>query len=297
MAQRFASLLVAFLVYLTVPSFADEAQRKVEIEAAWAAAEKTMIKGPSDVALLDQATLHLPSEMAFIPKPEAAGLMKVWGNSESPTLAGLVISMRSGDGWVMSVNHIAEGYVKDDDAKSWDIDALLQSLKDGNEQQNEERIKMGIPALDIVGWIEKPVYDAVTHRLVWSIKGVDRGAAPGTDATVNYNTYALGRDGYLEVNLMTNAATVEAQKPAARKVLAAIDYKAGKRYEDFVAGTDHIAEYGLMALIGGIAAKKLGLLALGGLFLAKFAKIILIAMAAFGASIFKFFRRKPAGDA
>jgi uncharacterized membrane-anchored protein len=297
MMQRIVTVLLALLVAFIAPSFADEAQRKTEREAAWAAAEKTMIKGPSDVALLDQATLHIPSEMAFIPKPEAAGLMKVWGNSDSPTLTGLIVSTRDGDGWVMSVDHIADGYVKDDDAKNWDIDALLQSLKDGNDQQNEERIKMGIPALDIAGWIEKPAYDAVKRRLVWSIKAVDRGAAPDADATVNYNTYALGRDGYLEVNLMTRASTVEAEKPAARKVLAAIDYKAGKRYEDFVAGSDHIAEYGLMALIGGIAAKKLGLLALGGLFLAKFAKIILIAMAAFGASIFKFFRRKPAGDA
>ena len=67
----------------------------------------------------------------------------------------------------------------------------------------------------------------------------------------------------------------------------------GKRYEDFNATTDHIAEYGLAALIGGIAVKKLGLFALAAGFVLKFAKLILIGVAAFGASVMRFFRRKP----
>ena len=46
---------------------------------------------------------------------------------------------------------------------------------------------------------------------------------------------------------------------AGHELLADLDYNSGKRYEDFNASTDHIAEYGLAALIGGIAAKKLGL--------------------------------------
>jgi uncharacterized membrane-anchored protein len=68
-------------------------------------------------------------------------------------------------------------------------------------------------------------------------------------------------------------------------------YNPGKRYEDFVASTDHVAEYGIAALVAGVAAKKLGLLAVIGVFFAKFAKIILIGAAALGGAVVKLFRR------
>ena len=29
---------------------------------------------------------------------------------------------------------------------------------------------MGVPALDILGWVEPPNYNISNHRLVWSIK-------------------------------------------------------------------------------------------------------------------------------
>jgi len=42
---------------------------------------------------------------------------------------------------------------------------------------------MGVPALDILGWVEPPNYNISNHRLVWSIKkAADRGAAPNIPA-------------------------------------------------------------------------------------------------------------------
>lgn len=46
-----------------------------------------------------------------------------------------------------------------------------------------------------------------------------------------------------------------------------------------------MAAYGLAALVAGVAAKKLGLLAMGGIFIAKFFKLIVVALVAFGAAI------------
>lgn len=279
-------LCLAALVWSPL-AFAEEQQPSAS-EIAWQTAIKAATNGPSDMPLGDQAILHIPQAMAFVPKAEAATLMKIWGNSTGDEFYGLVVPRNNDEYWVMTIDHTAEGYVKDDDAKSWSADDLLQSLKNGTEEQNKERVKMGIPALDIVGWIEKPNYDASSHRLIWSLKAVDDGAAADAAATVNYNTYALGRDGYFQINLLTSDATIEKEKPHARKVLAALEYKPGKRYEDFNESTDHIAEYGLAALIGGVAAKKLGLLAVIGLFLAKFAKVILIGGAVIGGSVVKF---------
>jgi uncharacterized membrane-anchored protein len=291
--SKFSAILAAIFLLaglMARDALAEEAQ-PTPAQLAWQAAGKVATRGPADVALGDQATLHLPRGMDFIPKAEATTLMKLWGNSVGARFMGLVISQDEKQNWVITVDHTADGYVKDEDAKNWNADDLLQSIKEGTAQQNEERAKQGIPALDIVGWIEPPSYDATSHRLVWSMLAKDRGAAAGAPSTVNYNTYALGRDGYFEMNLLTSDDTIGKDKSAAHDVLAALEYKPGKRYEDFNASTDHIAEYGLAALIGGVVANKLGLFALAGLFIAKFIKIILVGLAVAGGAVAKFFRR------
>ena len=285
--QRAAVLLFLCFTLIAPALAADEAASR----AAWDAAAKASVNGPTDVPFDDQAVLGLPSGMAYIPVREATALMKLWGNSVGSQFRGLIVSRKDTEQWVISIDQTADGYVKDDEARDWNADELLQSLKDGTEAQNPERMKAGLPALDVVGWVEPPNYDAANHRLVWSLKAVHRDAAADAEATVNYNTYALGRDGYYEINLMTGANTVEQEKPMARGILSAFKYKTGKRYEDFKPETDHLAEYGIAALIGGVVAKKIGLLALAGVFFAKFAKIILIGGAVAGGAVLKMFRR------
>ena len=51
-----------------------------------------------------------------------------------------------------------------------------------------------------------------------------------------------------------------------------------------------------MALVGGVAAKKLGLFAIVIAFGFKFAKIIFVGAAVLGAGVVRFFRRKPRSD-
>jgi uncharacterized membrane-anchored protein len=117
--------------------------------------------------------------------------------------------------------------------------------------------------------------------------------ADNAEKSINYNTYALGRDGYFSLNLLTGSERIASEKAVAHDLLAALSYGAGKRYEDFSASTDRIAEYGLMALVGGVAVKKLGLFALLIALVLKFAKVIMIGAALLGAGVVKFFRRKP----
>ena len=112
------------------------------------------------------------------------------------------------------------------------------------------------------------------------------------DQGVNYNTYLLGREGYFSMNLVTALKDLPLDKPAGHTMLSALSFNEGKRYEDFNASTDHMAEYGLAALVLGVGAKKLGLLAMAGLFFAKFAKLILVGLAVAGGAVAKFFGRK-----
>ena len=290
---RLAAMFAICLCLVTAAS----AEEMTPSQKAWEAASKAATIGPADVPFGDQAVLKLPKDMVYIPVAESSVLMKQWGNSVGDGFGGLVVSSSTADNWVVAIDQVKEGYVKDEEAQSWNAGELLQTLKDGTEAQNAERIKIGVPALDVVGWVQPPNYDSATHRLVWSLKAVNRGAAADAEATVNYNTYALGRDGYYQINLLTGINHIDKEKPLVQGLLSSFAYNPGKRYEDFVAETDHIAEYGIGALIAGVAAKKLGLLAVAGLFLAKFAKIILVALAVAGGSFLKFFRRSPKPDA
>jgi uncharacterized membrane-anchored protein len=285
------------LAYASVIALAQTApMTEAEKKAIWDAANAASVAGPQDVTLRDQAKLHLSADDLFIPQKEAAEVMRMWGNSTSDRFYGLVFPKDNNKQWVISVDHIADGFVKDDDAKTWNADEMLQSLKDGTAAQNEERAKIGIPALDVVGWVQAPQYDASKHQLVWSLKAVQRDAAAGDPSTINYNTYALGRDGYFEINLMTTDKTIDADKAAALRMVNQVEYNAGKKYADFNPSSDRVAEYGLAALIGGVAAKKLGLLALIGVFAAKFAKVLLGVGVVASAGLFKLLGRKKSAE-
>jgi uncharacterized membrane-anchored protein len=270
---------------------------RAEAKKAFDDARQAAQAGPRDIPLGPQGSLKLPAGHVFIPQPQANGMLRAMGNPGRDTrLLGLIFPQgegeKDGDTWFMTVRFEDAGYVKDDDAREWNADELLKNYREGTEASNEERVKMGASPIEILGWAEKPAYDAKTHRLVWAMSSREKGAPAGEPQGVNYNTYVLGREGYYTLNLVTGLAQLPAHKPAAQTMLAALNFNEGKRYADFNSSTDKVAEYGLAALVVGVAAKKLGFIAMAGLFLAKFAKVILLALAVFGAGAMKLFKRK-----
>lgn len=295
--RHLRTLLALLALGLAAPAHAGApvSDSAKEFEAASLAAEAARIAGPQQVMLGNQAQLALPDGFAFIPAAEGARLMRAMGNQTDSSFMGLIVGERMAG--FMTVRYEAAGYIKDDDARDWDADALLQNLKDGTEAGNEMRRQQGFPEFTVDGWVEPPRYNAAHQRLVWSARLRDKQPPAEQESPgVNYNTYQLGREGYISMNLVTDLANVEAQKPIAGQMLDALSFNEGKRYADFNADTDNVAAYGLAALVGGIAAKKIGLLATVGLFLAKFWKIAAIAVFGFGASLRKLFGKKSAAE-
>jgi uncharacterized membrane-anchored protein len=290
-------LAVFFCLFLNGAVSAQSSPVADEMQSARAAAGKAAQDGPRDITLADQAVLKLPAGYSFIPQPEAARLMTAMGNHSGEGFMGLIVGQKL-DGFV-AVQYEKSGYIKDDDAKDWNADDLLKNLKEGTEEGNKDRAARGIPQMDIVGWVEKPAYDSVTHRLVWSLSSRDKGAPAQAAQGINYNTYVLGREGYLSLNLVTDLSVIDTERPMAHELLAAVAFNKDKRYEDFNSSTDHIAEYGLAALIGGLAVKKLGLLAMAGVFLLKMWKLAAVAIFGVGAGVKKWIGRnnKSGGDA
>ena len=292
MALALAGALPFTVAVAQAPAPNSEDARRTEAIAAFRGAVEAATKGPAAVPLMGQGTLKLPDGYMHVPVKESNRLMRAYGNQAGGSnFAGLVMPMSDED-WFITATFENEGYVKDEEAKNWDTDALLTNARDGVEAGNADRASRGFPKIKVDGWIEKPSYDAAQHRLIYSMSLSDIDSKPGDETTVNYHTYALGRDGYFALDLVTGSNSIEKYKDRARTVLASLEYNDGKRYEQFVAGTDRVAEYGIAALIGGLAAKKLGLLALAGLFFAKFAKFIIAGVVIFGAVASRFFGRK-----
>jgi len=264
---------------------------EAEMKAASEAVRAVMQPGPAAIPLGKQATLKLPEGYAFIPQPQADQLLKAMGNGADPTRLGVILPPDS-DSFIVP-RYIDAGYIKDDEAADWDADELLGGIKEGTEEGNKERQARGIPEMEIVGWSQKPTYDKATHRLVWAIESKDKGIE-NTEHGANYNTYVLGREGYLSMNLVSGFDSLARNKPLVQTLLTQTSFNPGKTYGDFNPGTDKVAEYGIAALVTGVAAKKLGLFAVIAAFLAKFAKVLLIAGFGLVAGLAKFFKRDKA---
>jgi uncharacterized membrane-anchored protein len=286
----------AALLFSTIAFGASHAQpakidQKAEMDTALIAARAASTSGPAEIPLGSQATLKLPEGYAFIPQPQAGQLLKAMGNGEDPTRLGIIIPGDSNS--IVVPRYIEAGYIKDDEAADWQADELLTGLKQGTDENNKERAARGMPEMEIVGWNQKPGYDKAAHRLVWSIETKDKGNATAEHGA-NYNTYVLGREGYLSMNLVSDLNALEVNKPFAQALLAQTSFNPGKTYADFNASTDKVAEYGIAALVTGVAIKKLGLFAVIAAFLAKFVKLIAIAAFGLAAAARKFLKRDKA---
>ncbi len=274
----------------------DEAGREQELKAAFADGFKAATKGKADVPLLAQASLHLPPGYVFIPQAQAARILRAQGNTAGQSLVGLIFPASGRLDWFVAVKFINAGYIKDDEAKEWKADELLTSLREGTEEANKDRIARGFEPIEVVGWAESPAYDTRTHRLVWAATNREKNVADSS-LGVNYNTYALGREGYFSLNLLTDADQLSGNKVHSQTLLAALEYNKGKAYGDFDASTDHVAAYGITALVAGVAAKKLGLFAIIAAFAAKGAKVLIVAGIAALAGLRRLFTGRKAPSA
>jgi uncharacterized membrane-anchored protein len=248
------------------------------------------IAGPSEVKLREQAVLHLPAGFIFIPRPDADAVMKHWGNTVDERFLGLIVPAGEED-WAVVADWEPSGYIRDDDAKNWNVDDMLDNIREGTKAANEERVKQGFKPLEVVGWVQKPDYNSNMHQLVWSMAARNEGE-PNDRQSINFNTYALGREGYITLNLITDLDKIDTYKSQASTLLSNLEFVKGKQYGDFNESTDNVAEYGLAALVGGVAAKKLGLFAMIAAFAAKFAKVIVAAIAGIGIAVKRFFKAK-----
>lgn len=289
------------------PSEAPADSGAAEQEAAMAAivAKAKALKPVSGNVVLSEAkaTLKIPEGYGFLDARQARTLLvDIWGNPPEQSEGVLGVIMKAGtdftaeESWAAVVTYADEGYVTDKDAADIEPTKLLASLKEGEADENEARIKDGFPAATIVGWAEPPFYDNANKRIYWAqrLKFSDT-----PEETLNYKIRILGREGFLAINFVARMADLPAVKAATPTVLNMAVFDPGATYADFKEG-DKTSGYGLAGLVAGAAAlgvaKKAGLL---GVLLA-FGKKGFVILLAFGAGILNWIRglfgKKKAND-
>jgi uncharacterized membrane-anchored protein len=240
--------------------------------------------GPATGEVGGRAKLKIPENARLLPESSGGRFLELTGNLPEE---GDTVLMHNG--WWATLSFNDSGYVKDDE--KLDADALLSALRKNDESANEERRKRGIASLVIDGWIVPPHYDAKTRFLEYGLK---LHSSDSPRPVVNYTMRLLSRHGYETVTLVTEPETLERDVQDLHDVLAGFDFNAGESYGEFRPG-DHVAEFGLGALVlGGAAAAAVKAGWFKGLLAALAAgwKLVAAAVAAVFAGIGKLFKRK-----
>ena len=140
-----AAVAAVFIASFSPASFAQDAEPEADAgKAVWQAAIAAMVHGPNTVQLKDQAQLALPAGYGFVPPKEGAAVMDTMGNQTDERFVGLIFPEAEESNWFVTVDYEPSGYIKDDDAKDWNAEELLDNLKEGTEAGNEHRRDIGV---------------------------------------------------------------------------------------------------------------------------------------------------------
>ncbi|WP_240623965.1 DUF2167 domain-containing protein [Ahniella affigens] len=208
------------------------------------------------------AVIHVNKGFTYLGAKDAQRVLEdLWGNPPDDSVLGMLVpdkdQLLDEHSWAVVLTYSPDGYVSDEDAAKINYSEMLTELQQQTRDGNEWRQEEGYGTIELVGWAEPPKYDIDAKKLHWAKELAFEGA---DDHTLNYDVRALGRYGYLSMNAVANHADLSQVKERMQDVIAMAEFNQGARYNDYVAGSDKTAEYGLAALVGGAIAAKTGLL-------------------------------------
>ena len=283
--KHFVLIIAAFLLWSST-AFAQEAPLTQEEEELIAQLQADSIKGQTGAIQLPSAhcTLNVPEGFVFLgPYDSKHLLVDYWGNLED-RLNGVLGTMIKGDAGIFYnvetayvVSYDNCGYVSDKDAISIDYDALLKDMQEGVEEENKNN-PTG-QRWELLGWGWHPTYDNQKKVLAWS----KHYRIDGEQEVLNYDVRVLGKAGFVVITAVASPDAKGQLMTDNTAIINSVNYNDGFRYSDFNPDTDHVAEWTIGGLVAGKVLAKAGVWAI----LAKFSKIIIIAVIGFFAAIRK----------
>lgn len=245
------------------------------------------------------ATLNIPPDFRYLDPPQTNKVLTdLWGNPprQKPTL-GMLFPVKGAlvgpDTWGVVITYDDDGYVEDKEAASINYDDLLKQMREGEEENNEERKKAGYDAVRLIGWAAPPHYDQASHKLYWA---KELAFETEDEHTLNYDIRVLGRKGVLSLNAVASMGQLNGIKRDMQSVMQFVEFNPGSRYGDYQAGLDKVAAYGIGALIAGKLVAKAGLfkLLLGALIAGK--KFVILGVIALGGLLKKLFTGRSSDE-
>lgn len=251
--------------------------------------EKSLVYQTGEVTIGDNlAKIKIPAGFRFLDAKQAQTVIyDLWGNprDNENKLYGLIvpekISVAASNSWAFVIQYDDMGFVKDDDADKINYDDLLKEMQEGEATENAERTKAGYPAVHLVGWAQKPYYDKNKKVLHWA-KEIAFGGE--TEHTLNYNVRVLGRKGVLVLNAVGGMGSLPEITQNIDGVLSSVEFNQGHKYSDFDPSVDKVAAWTVGGLVAGKVLAKAGLFAV----LAKFGKVIILAIVAGASALWRF---------
>jgi uncharacterized membrane-anchored protein len=240
------------------------------------------------------AHFDLGADFRYLDKNDADQVLEhFWRNPHDDAVLGMVVPaglpLTDDHSWAVVITRTDEGHIADDDAAKTDYAELLKKMQEGDKEENEERKKAGYPEINLVGWAETPRYDAANKKLYWAREL----SSPGAEQhTLNYDIRILGRTGYISLNAVAGMNDIATVRTGMQQLLPKIEFDTGKRYADFDPSHDHLAAYGIAALVAGGIAAKAGLFAKIGVILLALKKFVIFIIAGIAAGIKKLFGGK-----
>ncbi|QKG53532.1 DUF2167 domain-containing protein [Hymenobacter sp. BRD67] len=230
--------------------------------------------------------LTVPRGFRYLDSAQSARVMHtLWHNPPQESLGMLFPADRgpmSDGSWGYLIQFDPMGYVKDNDADDIKYDELLEEMQKDVDEENQERVKSGYDAVHLIGWGAPPYYDKTQHTLHWA-KLLRFG--DGLDETLNYNVRILGRKGVLVFNAIATPKQLPEIKASIPDLLTNVSFVKGQQYNDYSAGIDEVAAYGIGGLIAGKVLAKVGFFAI----ILKFWKLGLLALGGAWTAIKRFF--------
>jgi uncharacterized membrane-anchored protein len=289
------TLYTLLLISLSTLIFAKEDPKTAEdsLQMMMQNIEKTLRYEKGSITIGENlAKINIPPGFRFLDAKQAEYVIyQLWGNLKGAEekLYGLIVpekmNITENGSWAFVIEYSDMGYVNDEDADKINYDELLTGMQKDVNEDNAQRTKMGYTSAHLVGWAQKPYYDKNRKVLHWA---KEISFADSDENTLNYNIRVLGRKGVLVLNAVGGISKLPEINGNIETVINSLEFQQGNRYGDFNPSMDKVAGWTIGGLVAGKVLAKAGIF----IFLAKFAKVILLAIIGAGSAIWRWITGK-----
>lgn len=276
---RSLSLAMLLLLGANASMAQDQDLTPEELEVL-AVLQLDSIEGQTGAIQLPSAhcTLNVPEGFVYLDANSTKHLLvDYWDNPEERVEGKLGTLVKADAGIYYNVetayviSYDGCGYVSDKDAESIDFDDLLKDMQEEVKEDNKANANGEV--WELLGWGWQPSYDKQKKVIAWS----KHFRINGDHEVINYDVRVLGKAGYVVITAVSSPEKKSELIADNASIVNSVAYDSGYKYSDFNPDTDHVAEWTIGGLIAGKVLAKAGFWAV----LAKFSKLIIVAIIGF----------------